>query len=874
MAQNVQIKWLGEKTPVGPIGVSWGVPWPEGTVRRDQQFRLKTDNDETKPLQSWTLAYWPDGSVKWTGFATTADANDTGPMIVEEAQAVTTSGPAVRIKGAETAGSWLVDTGLMQVLLGGKEGSLIDSITVDGREVARNGRLEAILQNGPETNYLHPSPREVYVSSIKKVTVEQEGPVRAVVKFEGIHKEVNGSREWLPFVVRLYFYAGLQPIKVVHTIMFDGDKNEDFLRGLGLAFDVPLRGGLRDRTVRFAGADGGLWSEPTVTGGRGGFGRRGRADTQDPSAQWDEFKLVQSNSEGFSIVKRTNDKSSWLEAAQGKRAAGYVFAGDETGGLGVAVKDFWQSHPSALEVRGATAEAATVLAWLWSPDGPAMDMRFYDTHGHGNVNGSGNYEDYEEGYDDPVGVARTSELMLYPSGQMPSRDESVAQAKMANEPPLLTINPQIIHAAGIFGLWSLPDRSTPFKELVEDRLAGALDYYRNAIEQHHWYGFWHYGDVRHAYDTQRHMWRYDVGGYAWDNTELGSVLWLWYSYIRTGDADIFRMAEAMTRHTSEVDTYHFGRFAGLGSRHNVVHWGDSAKEPRVSQAAHNRFYYYLTTDERIGDIMKMVLVADKTTSEVDMMRKAQPRNEREAKYPGRVRVGPDWLAFVSNWMTEWERTGETKWRDKIMAGVNSMAEMPYGMRTGRNLVMGYDPATGKLYQVDDSPGTYNLTTIQGGAEVAFELTDLLDDPTWEKIWLQYCRLGNAPAEVLLRDKETGAEGADASMIGEQGGGNSQGTPRLAAYVYYKTKNPAFAERAIQGVGYGRSNYNTTRIEAPEVLNPVDEARGVSTNTSAQSSLMDIEILEMVKDRLPMEAPEPGPRGGRGGFGTRGRRGGE
>ena len=28
--------------------------------------------------------------------------------------------------------------------------------------------------------------------------------------------------------------------------------------------------------------------------------------------------------------------------------------------------------------------------------------------------------------------------------------------------------------------------------------------------------------------------------------------------------------------------------------------------------------------------------------------------------PARVRVGPDWLAFVGNWMTEWERTGDTK----------------------------------------------------------------------------------------------------------------------------------------------------------------------------------------------------------------------
>ena len=63
------------------------------------------------------------------------------------------------------------------------------------------------------------------------------------------------------------------------------------------------------------------------------------------------------------------------------------------------------------------------------------------------------------------------------------------------------------------------------------------------------------------------------------------------------------MAEAMTRHTSEVDVYHKGRFKGLGSRHNVSHWGDGAKEVRVAQAALGRFYYYLTTDARTGDLM-------------------------------------------------------------------------------------------------------------------------------------------------------------------------------------------------------------------------------------------------------------------------------
>lgn len=40
------------------------------------------------------------------------------------------------------------------------------------------------------------------------------------------------------------------------------------------------------------------------------------------------------------------------------------------------------------------------------------------------------------------------------------------------------------------------------------------------IDQRQFYGFWNYGDVMHTYDQTRHTWRYDVGGYAWDNGEL------------------------------------------------------------------------------------------------------------------------------------------------------------------------------------------------------------------------------------------------------------------------------------------------------------------------------------------------------------------
>jgi len=574
-------------------------------------------------------------------------------------------------------------------------------------------------------------------------------------------------------------------------------------------------------------------------------------------AVWDSFKLVQSTADGFQIQKRTNPQSCWISAGAGKRASGLVFAGDVSGGLAVAVKNFWQSHPASLEVLNATQEAAGLRVWLWSPDAPAMDLRHYDTRNH-TLEAS--YEDVQPGFSTANGVGRTSELTLYPSVSVPTKEETTKQARGNAEPPLLVCTPEHYHAVSAFGVWSLPDRSTALKRAVEDQLDGAFELYKKEVEQRHWYGFWDFGDVMHAYDPARHTWRYDIGGYAWDNTELGTDMWLWYSFLRSGRADIYRMAEAMTRHTSEVDTYHSGRFAGLGSRHNVRHWGCGAKEARISQAAFRRFYYYVTTDERTGDIMRAVVDVDNKIMEIDPMRLASPRTGAIA-YPGRIRGGPDWLACVGNWMTEWERTGNTKYRDKILVGMDCIAKMPYGFMTGPNTLYGYDPKTGMLYPlVADGFGVYNLQVIQGGAEVAFELNQLIDHAGWQKAFLQYCRLTGAPKDVVAKDMTSGAEGADGSYAG---------VGRMAAYAYSKTKNPAFITRAVAQLGGGGFRrlpggpYATQRVAGPDVMNPIDEAPGVSTNSTAQNSLIAIQVLELCKDQLPAELPPPLPPGGRG-----------
>jgi hypothetical protein len=839
---SVPVNWLDGAPPAIASGVTWGVPWRRGSVHPGQAFTLTTASGKALPAQTWPLAYWPDGSIKFMAFATVAGPDAAGPLRIAPGAS---AAPAIPVTVRDTAAAVEIDTGRVQCRIPKQGRSLVESMTVEGRVVARDGRLVCTLDN------------EEFTGAVKKVAVEQSGPVRAVVRVEGMHKANTGTREWLPYTVRLYFYAGAAPVRLIHTIVFDGDEHKDFIRGLGLAFAVPMREQVHNRHVRFSGEEAGLWSEPVqpATGrrflmlpgtrtnaypeqlagkrlpNRDAFDRAGQKLLAD-WAVWDSYRLSQPTPDGFTIEKRTNPESCWLRALGGRRASGLVYAGDVSGGLGVAVRDFWQSYPKSLEVRGAATDTAELRVWLWSPDAAAMDLRHYDTRAH-DLDSS--YEDVQPGFSTPHGVARTHEMTLFPESAVPSKEDAAHQARMTAAPPILCAPPEHTHSTGVFGIWSLPDRSTPAKRALEEQLDAVFALYHREVDQRRWYGFWDFGDVMHQHDGPRHEWRYDVGGFAWDNTELGTDLWLWYTFLRSGRADVFRMAEAMTRHTSEVDTYHLGRFAMLGSRHNVRHWGCGAKEARISQAAYRRIYYYLTADERAGDIMREVVDSDYKATEIDPMRLASPLT-KPLPYPGRVRGGPDWLAFAGNWMTEWERTGDTKYRDKILAGMDSIAKMPFGFLTGPNQLYGYDPKTGKLYALEDRVGTYNLATIMGGAEVVFELNTLIEHEGWKKAWEQYCRLHMAPQAVVARD--TGSEGSN---------GQYARAGRLAGYLYSMTKNPAYAQKAWAGIRPGQS---TVSVKGPDVLSPIDEVPGLSTNTVAQSSLEAIEVLAMCGDAMP------------------------
>ncbi len=870
------VHWLEGAVPAIQAGTTWGMPWPRGRQAKDATFALRSPDGAAVPVQSWPLAYWPDGSLKWTAHAVPAGLAaaqyEVGPG--------TPAAPAKGLTVTESAGGVIdVDTGVIQVRLKRAGTHFFHAITRDGREIAREGRLVCLREDRSD-----PAATRIedFAGTIAKVTVEQSGPVRAVIKFEGTHAKA-GAAGWLPFVLRFYFYAGGDAVRVMHTIIYNGDPQRDFVKGLGLRFAVPLRGEPHDRHVRFSGQGEGLFAEAVrgITGLRRDPGAEVKAAqlagrATPPLAEWNQavasrlqyvpafadWTLFQANADGFELRKRTQPGYTWLTAAQGQRAGGLGYVGTPQGGMAFGIRNFWQSHPAQFDIRGATGDAAEVTAWVWAPDAAAMDLRpYHDGMGQDTYEKQYNggleitYEDYEKGFDSPEGVARTSELFLFAAAATPSRDELAALAEVVRTPPVLMTTPEYLHSCGVFGqgLWSPADRSTAARAELEDHLAWNFDYYHGQQEQRRWYGYWNYGDVRHTYDVDRHEWRYDVGGFAWDNSELSTDLWLWLFFLRTGRADVFRFTEAMMRHTGEVDVHHIGRFAPLGSRHNVLHWGCSAKQLRISTALNRRYYYFLTGDERVGDLMREQVEAVRALVKFPPGRKlfaAAERGDLARATPtdpnkAGVGFGTDWSAIAGAWLTEWERTGDARIRDRLLASMRGIGNQPRGFFSA-SAPMHLD--TGEFDRVPtDAVAVSHLSAVFGLVEVCAELIQLVDVPEFRKAWLDYCELYNAPKE-----EQTQRLGAPL-----HGTNLEQGHSRLTAYAASQLGQPALAKRAwgefFKNYAGGMPRHRNPKVQhltGPAVLRPVDEAAWVSSNDTAQWGLAAMECLALAGEALP------------------------
>lgn len=677
--------------------VTFGVPFAKGETS-ENNFQIKTPDGKTLAADSWRLAAWNEGSIKWQAFTT------------------------------------IVPGGCDSLYI--YKGVADDKGNTDTNKGDSDIYTEKTADNDIPPFYVTVNHT---ITPVTTHTIERQG------KIETVHKYTGDK-----FVIRAYTYKGSNKIKLVHTLIVDSLLNRQGLNELGIHFKVAMHGRAYERYVNLDNHK--MSVQPLVA--RREINMKKMDDRTrlmlDNIAKWDGFRLSQLSPNGYSIRKRATSRTPWIGTMEGTRSKGWVAVGDSTSQTAFWLKDFWESYPSTLQVDNARSDTATVSVYLYSPEAEPYSFEHYDTIAHSL---EAAYEDVQPGMSTAWGIGRSSTLYIYRNG-----DPSISDDIRLGEATFLP-TPEYLHRKRAFGIWSLPTRESQRDIVVENTLDSIMDFYNREIERNGWYGYFNYGDVMHTYDPWRGQWRYDVGGYAWDNTELGTPAMLWYQFLRTASPTVWRMATAMTRHCSEVDSYHIGPHTGLGSRHNVIHWGCGAKESRISEAWWNRFMYYLTADDRLGDIMHEVADADTLLYTLDPMRLAQPRDLYPCSAPTRLRIGPDWLGYVSNWMTEWERFGKPNeqsgnyYKNKIITGMSSIAALRHGIFSGPK-ALGYYPDNGKITNECDSTvmNTNHLITIMGGFELINELEMSITHKPFFATWLNHAARYKQEAKRITKSK--------------------------------------------------------------------------------------------------------------------------
>lgn len=692
-------------------GTTFGIPYGKGEMTSEKLETLRLFASG-KQLTSEIIpsAYWPDKSIKWAAVMAKIDSHEQLEILATES----TSDNQIKLE--ETAELITVDNSIMKVELSKTSDAIIEKLTYEQLGKVLGGQRLVAKAGEKELSYIKTS-----------IEIENKTSVRVVIKisFDILEKEARIFKN----DVRLYIYLNSEEIKYTNTLFVDEGTSSVTVTDIGIQTVAYLKEESSfNKFARFSLQDG-TYTEPFMSLATRRFMKQNmyytrqlKAINQDidnmpeqliehanTNATWHNYLLKHNNSQVYNLSKSTNHNLQSVQIDEGFKSNGGFAISDGNTDITIVPTNFWEKYPSASEVEDLGLNQTKMTYWF-NHNQPMVFDHYSEKH-HFNC-----YEGFEFIKSSAIGIANTSEFYLSITSTRTNAefynycdDKQKAHILIADE----AVYRESL-AAGVYG----KRRDQLSEDFVYEQAADKmLDFYNLEVAQRSWYGYWNYGDVMHTFDNHRGQWWYDSGGYAWQNTELNPNMWLWYSFLRNQDLKSYKMAYNMTRHNADTDVYHFGEYKGLGSRHNVLHYGCSCKEPRISMAHLYRIFYYLHYDERIGEIMDMVVDVDKT------MDTTGPFDEFYDKVPGKtyMRIGPDWAALCSNWLVKYERFLDENALEKMQIGLKSIDQFENKLLEGPEVLFNNE--------------TYELESVGSGLNNGYHMTISFGAP---QVWADYC----------------------------------------------------------------------------------------------------------------------------------------
>ncbi|HEY8504171.1 MAG TPA: hypothetical protein VIL46_06280 [Gemmataceae bacterium] len=516
--------------------VTVGVPFPRGALADPGAVRLAGPAGEDVLLQAAPLARHADGSVKWllldfvardlaagkTAYVLKTAGNEDGPA------------PAAGLEVWEEPGAFVIDTGAAVFRVG--RDAVAPLLSGDAPADALRSREEGGGVSGKGPELLGPA-RVLFTDArgrasgfrVSDAALEAAGPVRATVRLEGGFGRGNPCR----FVARLSFFAGTPLVRLRLTL-----HNPRRARHRGGLWDLGDPGSVlfRDLTLELPlGARGLAAGVPETSW---------RAEESGPweSAATERFELYQESSGGENWQSRTHvNRDGRVELSlrgyrldavhaaggaerHGLRASPVVSLGNGKSCLTVAVPEFWQQFPKAVETAGHLLRVRL------------FPGQFGDLH---ELQG---------------GEQKTHTVWLH-AGPGEDAGDDASPLDWVHHPALALAGPGWYADSGAFPY--LPGGPSPPGHPLDGYLGETLEgpkslfARREVIDE---YGWRNYGELHADHEEAYHDGPKPVVSHY--NNQYDPVYGFLLQLCRTGDRRWWELLDPLARHVADIDVYH------------------------------------------------------------------------------------------------------------------------------------------------------------------------------------------------------------------------------------------------------------------------------------------------------------------------------
>lgn len=553
--------------------VQLGIPFPKGALHSPDHVRvLNADGDEilsqTTQVTTWAPA---DPSVKWLWvfFFTDESTEYTVEYGEDVRKTVEIENPIMFKNNQRSNGFAEIDTGPLKFRIDKGGSGFMDQIELDtegdgfgrGDTIAtgidgRGSFLDYVNENGPDES----------TAVIDQHFIEKgSGPLHAIVKVEGEYQYSDPEHASSPFVTYIHAYAGKSYVKVYHTITYTGrpDKSEplngkqhpeiatqtellideearsedegltepyDMIQAMGFGLKYNLDG---DKTFRSELKTGNWWED-----GESDFYQSSVGNTKKYTVfQTGPDPTVSSPEVNSTDTERIDGFSASISAdgevvKESQKASGWMSISDDKFGVSIGIRNMMEEYPNELAV---DLESGEVYAYSWGPDSDPMSFERGSTRNDGGM--VGNFAQ---------GLTKTSETIFYFHEGSKSLPEIKETMDFVLDPPVSHADPSWYGNSGVYGFYASADNNYP---KLERAMQYKFDYMLYNQNWEPWYGKFYYGDLKNYFF--RDNW------YQWANSEPAQDYMWWTNFMRTGQPEMYKMAQAASRHTMDVDNMHW-----------------------------------------------------------------------------------------------------------------------------------------------------------------------------------------------------------------------------------------------------------------------------------------------------------------------------